>query len=161
MDENLAQQIQKGEKQALALLVERHHSPLLGYLYRMKGGDRALAGGAGRLRAGDATMRVHRQGKTVDLTVTLPAADPSTAATLLGLRMRDVPGVGTTVLRVDPRSAASLARLQEGDLITLAGNITAPTAAQLGNVFRSAGTGEAIMLAVTRGRTHLVVGLVK
>lgn len=42
-DENLAQQIQKGEKQALALLVERHHSLLLGYLYRMTGGDRALA----------------------------------------------------------------------------------------------------------------------
>jgi hypothetical protein len=115
----------------------------------------------GRLRPGDATIRVHRQGKTVDLTVTLRADDPSAAATSLGLRMRDVPGVGTTVLRVDPRSAASLARLQEGDLITLAGNITAPTATQLGNVFRSADTGEAIMLAVTRGRTHLIVGLVK
>jgi hypothetical protein len=75
--------------------------------------------------------------------------------------MRDVPGVGTTILRVDPRSAASLARLQEGDLITLAGNITAPSAAQIGNVFRSAEAGQAIMLAITRGRTHLVVGLVK
>jgi S1-C subfamily serine protease len=75
--------------------------------------------------------------------------------------MRDVPGVGTTVLQVDPRSAASLARLQEGDLITLAGHVTSPTAAQLGNIFRSAQTGEAIMLAITRGRTHLVLGLVK
>lgn len=114
-----------------------------------------------RLRAGEVTMRVRRQGKTMDLTVTLPAADPSAAATALGLRMRDVPGVGTTVLQIDPRSAASLARLQEGDLITLAGHVTAPTAAQLGNIFRSAQTGEAIMLAITRGRTHLVLGLVK
>lgn len=114
-----------------------------------------------RLRVGDATLRVRRQGKQVDLAVSLPVADLSTADNSLGLGMRDVPGVGTTILRVDPQSAASLARLQEGDLITLAGTITAPTAVQMGNVFRSARTGEAIMLAITRGRTHLVVGLVK
>ena len=114
-----------------------------------------------RLRAGDATLRVRRQRKILDLTVNLPVADLSAAATSLGLRMRSVPGVGTTILRIEPRSAASLARLQEGDLITLAGPITAPTPAQIGDVFRSARTGEAIMLAITRGRTHLVVGLVK
>ena len=75
--------------------------------------------------------------------------------------MKSVRGVGTTVVRIDPRSAASAARLQEGDIITLVGHITAPTAAQIGDAFRSARTGEAIMLALTRGRTHLVVGLVK
>jgi S1-C subfamily serine protease len=75
--------------------------------------------------------------------------------------MRDVPGVGATVVRIDPRSAGSAARLQEGDVITLAGDITAPTGAQIGDAFRTAGKGEAIMLAITRGRTHLVVGLVK
>ena len=52
-------------------------------------------------------------------------------------------------------------RVSEGDLITLAGDITAPTAAQIGDAFRSARTGEAIMLAITRSGTHLVVGLVK
>jgi S1-C subfamily serine protease len=116
-----------------------------------------------RLHAGDATLRVRRQGKTLDLAVNLPAADPSSTATAtaLGLTMRTVPGAGTTILRVEPRSAASLARLQQGDLITLAGNITAPTAAQIGSAFRSAQPGEAIVLAITRGRTHLVVGLVK
>jgi hypothetical protein len=114
-----------------------------------------------RLRAGDATLRVRRQRKILDLTVNLPVADLSAAATSLGLRMRSVPGVGTTILRIEPRSAASQARLQEGDLITLAGPITAPTPAQIGDVFRSARAGEAIMLAITRGRTHLVVGLVK
>jgi hypothetical protein len=114
-----------------------------------------------RLRAGDATLRVRRQGKILDLAVNLPVADLSTATTSLGLRMRGVPGVGTTILRIEPRSAASLVRLQEGDLITLAGTITAPTPAQINDVFRSARTGEAIMLAITRGRTHLVVGLVK
>lgn len=42
-DEQLAQEIQHGQAQALTVLVERHHSPLLGYLYRMTGGHRALA----------------------------------------------------------------------------------------------------------------------
>jgi S1-C subfamily serine protease len=93
--------------------------------------------------------------------LTLPAASDSAGADSLGLGMKTVPGVGTTVVRIDPRSAASAARLQEGDIITLVGHITAPTAAQIGEAFRSARTGEAIMLAVTRGRTHLVVGLVK
>lgn len=42
-DEDLALGVQRGDKADLAMLVERHHSPLLGYLYRMTGGDRALA----------------------------------------------------------------------------------------------------------------------
>ncbi len=115
-----------------------------------------------RLSAGPLTIGVRRQGKSSTVNVTLPAADTSAASTSsLGLRMRDIPGVGASVLRIDPRSAANAARLQEGDIITLAGETTAPTAAQIGNAFRSARTGEAIMLAITRGRTHLVVGLVK
>jgi RNA polymerase sigma-70 factor (ECF subfamily) len=39
----LARSIQRGEAEALNTLVERHHSPLLGFLYRLTGGDRALA----------------------------------------------------------------------------------------------------------------------
>ena len=35
--------VMQGERSALAMLVERHHSALLGYLYRMLGGDRPLA----------------------------------------------------------------------------------------------------------------------
>ncbi|MCB9451572.1 MAG: RNA polymerase sigma factor [Anaerolineaceae bacterium] len=42
-DEELAQGVQRGNRDDLAVLVERHHSPLLGFLYRMTGGDRALA----------------------------------------------------------------------------------------------------------------------
>jgi PDZ domain len=114
-----------------------------------------------RLPAGSATVGVRRRGKPMTLEVTLPATDTTGATASLGLRMKDVPGVGTTVLRIDPRSAATVARLQEGDIITLAGDIPAPTAAQIGDAFRAARTGEAIMLAITRGRTHLVVGLVK
>ena len=42
-DEQLAQQVQHGEAQALTALVERHHGALLGYLYRLTGGHRPLA----------------------------------------------------------------------------------------------------------------------
>lgn len=42
-DEDLARGIQRGHTADLTLLVERHHSPLLGFLYRMTGGDRAQA----------------------------------------------------------------------------------------------------------------------
>lgn len=40
-DENLLLAIQRGECSIVASLVERHHSPLLGYLYQMTDGDRA------------------------------------------------------------------------------------------------------------------------
>lgn len=42
-DEHLAKRLQDGDKNALATLVTRHHAPLIGYLYRMCGGNRALA----------------------------------------------------------------------------------------------------------------------
>jgi RNA polymerase sigma-70 factor (ECF subfamily) len=42
-DEQLMACVMRGERSALATLVERHHSALLGYLYRMLGGDRPLA----------------------------------------------------------------------------------------------------------------------
>jgi RNA polymerase sigma-70 factor (ECF subfamily) len=42
-DEHLARRVQQGHQADLALLIVRHHSPLLGFLYRLTGGDRALA----------------------------------------------------------------------------------------------------------------------
>jgi RNA polymerase sigma-70 factor, ECF subfamily len=42
-DETLARSLQRGDSRALAALVERHHSFLLGYLYRMTSGDHPLA----------------------------------------------------------------------------------------------------------------------
>lgn len=35
--------VQAGDRPALGRLVERHHRPLIGYLYRLSGGDRPLA----------------------------------------------------------------------------------------------------------------------
>lgn len=42
-DEQLALGLQQNDAGCLAPLVERHHSPLLGFLYRLTGGDRPLA----------------------------------------------------------------------------------------------------------------------
>lgn len=42
-DEALARRVQRGDMEGLAQLIERHHSPLLGYLYRMTGAHRPLA----------------------------------------------------------------------------------------------------------------------
>ncbi len=42
-DEGLMSRVIAGERSPLTTLVERHHGPLIGYLYRMVGGDRALA----------------------------------------------------------------------------------------------------------------------
>lgn len=42
-DEQLAQSAQRGSHQSLQDLIERHHAPLFGFLYRLAGGDRMLA----------------------------------------------------------------------------------------------------------------------
>ncbi len=42
-DEELARPLQQGNLEALTALVMRHHGALLGFLYRLAGGDRALA----------------------------------------------------------------------------------------------------------------------
>src|SRR5262245_56119811 len=42
-DEQLMAAVTAGDQQALATLVTRHHAPLLGYLYRLTGGNRPLA----------------------------------------------------------------------------------------------------------------------
>lgn len=42
-DEALMAAVMAGDGAALAALVERHHSALIGYLYRLVGGDRPLA----------------------------------------------------------------------------------------------------------------------
>lgn len=42
-DEQLARNVQQGLTNALARLVERHYDALIGYLYRLNGGDRMLS----------------------------------------------------------------------------------------------------------------------
>ena len=42
-DEQLMAAVMAGDQGALAALVTRHHAPMLGYLYRLVGGERPLA----------------------------------------------------------------------------------------------------------------------
>lgn len=42
-DEQLAQLLSRGQREMLTPLVERHHARLIGYLYRLSGGERTLA----------------------------------------------------------------------------------------------------------------------
>lgn len=42
-DEQLMAAVMVGDQMALAVLVTRHHAPLLGYLYRLVGGNRQLS----------------------------------------------------------------------------------------------------------------------
>ena len=42
-DEAIALRVQQGRTDELMTLMDRHYSPLLGYLYRLTGGDRPLA----------------------------------------------------------------------------------------------------------------------
>ena len=42
-DEQVMAAVMAGDQVAFAALVTRHHAPLLGYLYRLTGGDRQLA----------------------------------------------------------------------------------------------------------------------
>jgi hypothetical protein len=114
-----------------------------------------------RVSKSPAMLRLHRGESSIQVSVPVNSPNVSTAAASLGLTMRNVQGVGAAIVDVSVPSAAAVARLKEGDVITLAGNVHAPTSAQVNSVFRSAGIGEAILIAVTRGESHLVVGLVK
>jgi hypothetical protein len=79
----------------------------------------------------------------------------------LGLTMRDVPQVGVEVLQVDPWSAAALAALRSGDVITVIGRLRRPTPSQVRQAFDSAPDDHPILVAITRGESHHVVALAK
>lgn len=114
-----------------------------------------------RLSTPSVTLRVWRRGGIIDLPLSLPAPEAEAPAPAIGLTMRDLPGVGSSVLEVVRGSAADRAHLQAGDVITLVGDTSAPTAEHVRGAFAAARAGESIVIALTRGRSHLVVALVK
>jgi S1-C subfamily serine protease len=85
-----------------------------------------------------------------------PQEDPS-----LGLRLRNVARAGVQVLGVEPRSRADRAGIRTGDLITVIGPQKTPTAAQVARTFDAAGSGEKLLVGLTRGSEHHVVVLEK
>jgi S1-C subfamily serine protease len=103
-----------------------------------------------------------RGGATGDARVTATATPPPPKHTErvrpraeLGLDMRMETGQGIAVRAVSPGSRAEEAGLAAGDLITRAGNVAAPTPAQL----RQALAKGPVLLSVTRGGRHHVLAL--
>jgi hypothetical protein len=114
-----------------------------------------------RLVPGEAiTVRARRGGDVQEIGVVAAAPRPQSGVAALGLTLRALPGVGSEVVRVTPLTAAHRAGLEAGDVITLAGAITAPTPGQIRDAFAADPEGQGMLVAVTRGTSHrvLVVG---
>ena len=121
---------------------------------------------ARRLYAGDEVrLSVSRGGDLRDVRVVASPAlraqsadaewTPDASPSGLGLAMRVVPGLGTEISGVTAGSSAARAGLHPGDLVTRAGDVEAPTPAQLRQGF-SRGP---MLLSVTRGPRHHVLAL--
>jgi hypothetical protein len=114
-----------------------------------------------RLSTPVVNLRVWRRGSLIDLPLTLPAPEAEAPAPAIGMTLRELSGVGTSVIDVVRGSAADRAPLLAGDVITLAGDTSRPTPEHIRNAFAAAKPGESILIALTRGQKHLVVALVK
>ena len=113
-----------------------------------------------RLTEGETvTLRARRQGEIREVWLVASAVTPKPAIASLGLTLRDRAKVGAEVIRVDLASAGEKAGLAVGDVITLMADVAAPTAADIREAFASAGEGQRLMVAVTRGDTHFVTTL--
>jgi hypothetical protein len=114
-----------------------------------------------RLSTPNLNLRVWRRGSIIELPLSLPAPEAEAHAPAIGMTMSDLPGVGSSVLDVVRGSPADRANLLAGDVITLADGTSAPTPEQIRSAFAAAKAGDPILIALTRGRSHLVVALVK
>lgn len=111
-----------------------------------------------RLVAGDTiALSVLQRGAQRD--VRLMAAAPSDRSPSLGLMMRPIARVGIEVTGVDRGSAADVAGVEPGDVMTAIGGIAAPTASQVRSAFAAARRGDLLIVALTRGGAHRVVPL--
>jgi hypothetical protein len=102
-----------------------------------------------RLAAGQAVaLRVRHRGENREVTLTAAPTTTPPQSRALGLTLRSRAGAGAEVLRIDPGSAAARAELRAGDLITLAGDIEAPSASQVARSFARMKTGERLLVAL-------------
>jgi len=115
-----------------------------------------------RLFAGDTlALQVRRRGALQNVQVIAPGRPAQSVDQSLGLGMRRMAPIGTQVVRVDLESVAARSGLVTGDIITLVGDISAPTPAQVRNTFAAAPARQPVLIAVTRGETHSVMTLTK
>ncbi|MGE5814364.1 MAG: hypothetical protein ACM36C_07750 [Acidobacteriota bacterium] len=118
--------------------------------------EETFAARTARLLAGDAITLHVRRGELAQ-PVRLTAIERPPAAPLLGLTLRGV-RAGAEVLRVEHDSAADVAGILPGDVITLAGTTQAPSPVLVRRAF-AAGTGRPLLLGITRGSSHFVVAV--
>lgn len=113
-----------------------------------------------RLRAGEAIrLRIRRDGKVQGVTVPATPLEAPAQRANLGLTLQRRSESGADVVRVEPGSAAYRAGLEPGDLITLVGDVAAPTPAQVSRAFAAAPEGQLVLVGVTRGTAHHVMVL--
>jgi S1-C subfamily serine protease len=112
-----------------------------------------------RLSAGDTvTVRGRSHGRVVEAAlVAMPSAPAATRT--LGLILRPRPQLGVEVVRLERGSAAERAGLVVGDVITVFGEIVAPTPNQMNRAFAALPSGKAVIVGVTRGDVHFVTAL--
>jgi len=104
---------------------------------------------------------VWRAGGALDIDVTLNDAAQRSAPPTLGLTLRRLAGRGLEIVRVDDDSAADIANLQPGDVITHLGAVPATTTNNLQRMFAALEPGRWLAVAVTRGHEHIVVAIAK
>jgi len=115
-----------------------------------------------RLRAGESlVLRVRRRKEVQDIQVSAFPETGPLADRPLGLTMRAVRRVGVEVLRVQPESAAARAGIEAGDILTVVGELDAPTPSQVSQAFAAAPAGQPVLVAMTRGDAHHVLTLEK
>jgi S1-C subfamily serine protease len=116
--------------------------------------------GPARLTAGEViTLRVWRSGREEEVELTAIPPPAASVSSRLGLTMRVRPGVGAEVLSVEEGSVAIRSGIAVDDVLTRIGDIAAPTPAQVTGAFAAA-KDRALLVAITRGTQHFVVGLV-
>jgi S1-C subfamily serine protease len=110
-----------------------------------------------RLTVGETlTLRVRRGAEVREVVLAASAAAAPPLRRSLGLTLRERPGIGAEVIRVDPGTAGSRAGLEVGDRITLVGAIPSPSPAQVRRSFSALSEDQRMMIAVTRGDAHHV-----
>lgn len=115
----------------------------------------------GRLTSNEhVEIAVRRRGEVQQVQITAAGAAP-TGPVALGLTLRWVVGVGTEVVNVDAGSAAAIAGVRRGDVVTAIGATALPTPVQIRRAYGAAKPGDSLVLGVARDDRHRVAALVK
>jgi hypothetical protein len=118
-----------------------------------------------RIRVGDSLLlRIRTNTAVRDAQITVAPVAAAVAVpedVSLGLRLRAIPGVGAEVLSVRSWSRGARATILPGDVITVAGQQTAPPPTQVARLFEALPERGTLLVAITRGREHRVVVIEK